>query len=151
MASSLLIRGIDAAVIGYALVIGDQLCIRVSGKGTQGIAQLGDGEKIISVPVMCDGDEHVLNWDADKKLEWIRIECEGETAALGGPAPEKAERCQKEKTEESGIPCKNNEISGVCIKREKQHEQRGGQRRWPPPPCWTSARYLHGDWLEEEV
>ncbi len=151
MASSLLIRGIDAAVIGYALIIGDQLCIRVSGKGIQGTAQLSDGENIISVPVRCDGDEHVLNWDTDKKLEWIRIEHEGETVALGGPAPEKMERNHTEKTGNSGISCKNDEISSVSIESEKQHQQRGGQRRWPPPPCWPSARYFYGEWSEEEV
>ncbi|MBR5302605.1 MAG: hypothetical protein IKU38_07200 [Clostridia bacterium] len=24
------------------------------------------------------------------------------------------------------------------------------QRRWPPPPCWQAARYVHGRWQEAE-
>lgn len=29
-------------------------------------------------------------------------------------------------------------------------EERLPQRRWPPPPCWPTARYVHGSWQENE-
>lgn len=30
----------------------------------------------------------------------------------------------------------------------KIEERKWPQRRWPPPPCWTNARYIHGCWQE---
>lgn len=36
-------------------------------------------------------------------------------------------------------------------KEIRERDEGFAQRRWPPPPCWDSARYRRGVWQEEEM
>ena len=150
MSSSLLIKGLDGDVIGYALASGGQLCIRISGQGTQGTARISDGETEISVQVNCSGTEQTFRWNGNKGIEWLRIEYAGKIIANGGNVPETVFRNGATGLAVDDGEHENMQMQACSAKKEKTMSGRAGQRRWPPPPCWPSARYLDGEWEEDE-
>ena len=60
MSSSLLIKGLDGAVNGYALVSGGRLYIRISGLGKGMNARIGHGEKEMSAQI--DGAGYITRY-----------------------------------------------------------------------------------------
>ena len=151
MSSSLLIKGMDGTVIGYALVFGGQLCIRINEQSIRGTARLSDGETERFVQIDGGGKEQTFRWNGDRRIAWILIEREGKTLALGGNIPERV--CGTSCTREDDLADdlgKNTQTQSACVKSEKISLNGMGQRRWPPPPCWLSALYLDGEWKDGE-
>ena len=151
MSSSLLIKGLDGAVNGYALVSGGRLYIRISGLGKGMNARIGHGEKEMSVQIDGAGAEQVFRWDEDGEMEWIVLECNGKVWALGGNVPENACRNYASRDEQEEETHKNTQMQSTCAERKVRSTDRLGERRWPPPPCWPSACYLDGEWKEVEA
>ncbi len=184
MASSCLIREENGRIAGYALVMGDQLRIRMSGRGTQVSVAVGDGEEMQTYAVACDAQEHAFEWKKGR-LAWAHIvpgemhdaaEVTGQDQVKKGcvlatkkravRASTSAQPCKEsevtprgrypaisydiKKEEKTEIACKKSADSDVYTQRAESAQLYLAARspRWPPPPCWPTARYVDGVWRE---
>lgn len=148
MLASLLLRDAQERIVGYVLTDGAQLCIRVSGAGQSAIATISDGTRNkTTVSVCCDGREEHMPWQSDRNVAGVSIWQEGRMVAAGGELPKDANPTKDNLSKKEEQMRKKGDAIHVYKKEEKRAVP---SLRWPPPPCWQTARYSCGDWIEDD-
>lgn len=145
MSSSLLLRDIQGKIVGYALTDGAQLCIRVSGGGQNAMVAISDGIHEKTISLRCDGVEMRTPWRAECSIVGVCVWAEGCIVASGGEKPPESEPQELTPSKKETTMRKKEEATHVYT---VQKECAAPSPRWPPPPCWQTARYFCGDWIE---
>ena len=148
MSSSILIRDRADQIIGYVLMSNQQMCIRIAGHGTQAEARIDKEDGECCIQVVCDGHEQVFPCESETKIEWIKVVSEGRMIAFGGKLPETEDIVEMAAAE--GIENSSDE-SNDHAEYSAATAVHTAQRRWPPPPCWPSACYVEGAWIEGKI
>jgi len=151
LTSSYLIKDAKGHIAGYALLAKHQIHIRLSGRDEKTASVIvSDGEEETAFAVPCDAQEHVFEWKRER-IEWVRLgqqetdltDAKGKPEHDILPAQEEcaAESQNRKQFDKTGIP------QNSFIEKENAFES-SHMLRWPPPPCWPTARYVDGEWME---
>ena len=145
MASSVILRNESGEIKGYAIVQKENLLVMAKGNGESGRLILeSEGGERVEYAVVCSGREITLPFSAAALSSgWLLTDTEDKGATQ--------EQSTAAKTGEN--PYQSTEADSVYKeggKNERVSKERGGMNRWPPPPCWPTARYVDGVWCEED-
>lgn len=144
MAAGYLIRDASGQIAGYALEGEGKILVRMhGGEGTACVAACSAGKEVL-YEVPYDRKEHAFEWTMGR-LEHIAVKHRKEI----GKTEENDAQTKENKKEKGNIKtaCKKHAHCSV-YKRKRVMQRSVSMTRWPPPPCWPTARYVDGVWRE---
>lgn len=161
MAASLMLRDERERITGYVLLFKDRLYARMDGDGeAAALTVLAEQGTATELSLVCDAQEHILPFK-DGGMTAAYVSRKGELLASTCPAAREAFHktiAAAEKRREKNVEtCKKEAADSVYTERkqepawERASIRSGLQARWPPPPCWPTARYVGGAFTEGGV
>ena len=146
--NSFLLKDKDGRVRGYLLRTGEEICCRLSVTYRDAELLVYEEQNGVSFHLTASDTEQRFPY-RDTEIRCVVVFSHGQMVLTSDwvyadtlPHTGAVDKTEKEEGEISSVPSEN--------KPEKENAENQPrlwpQRRWPPPPCLTGARYSGGQW-----
>ena len=156
MGKGYVLKGKNGQVCGFIMQTGRDLSYRITThflkKPLTLTAVYADGERV-SAEVK-DGDEHQQEASGDVLIgAYVEIDevllMDTGKDARNAYYNRKNSFHQEARTDKS--ECKKDVPKEVCSTKSPVTDSFVKERRWPPPPCVSNARFLDGRWVDQSI